>query len=308
MANEVTNASMVSNGGRVAELMAPQLHQSLWDPTDLRALMTRIPFPGAGSAVTSIVKVPAPPTAAAVSSETSGGTSNTALTTGEAQLTLACQQVQIQPTDLFAITGGALGIPESVAWLSNSVVGLRLTDMLCALFPSLATSVGSGSGDNMHVDTFWAAKYGLNLSNVPGAGTAMVLGAKSMNEFVESLRAEGGFAQFNAATPEIAMIRGPGYQGEYMGVQIYQSDSVTTSGGAVRNAMFGTGCFAYQLGPIGRLVGLTIPAANVMLASEDLIVEMDRDATNNMTTYFAKFYAAVTEVEDLRGVLINVDA
>jgi hypothetical protein len=27
-----------------------------------------------------------------------------------------------------------------------------------------------------------------------------------------------------------------------------------------------------------------------------------------MSTFFLKFYAAVTEVEDLRGVLINVDA
>ena len=129
-----------------------------------------------------------------------------------------------------------------------------------------------------------------------------------MNEFVESLRATGGFAQWQAATAEIAALKGPGFQGTWNGVEVWQSDSVTTNAGAVRCAMFGRGCFAYQLGPIGNLVGRTIPAANVVINTPELIVELDRDAANNMSTYYAKFYAAVTEVEDLRGVLINVDA
>jgi hypothetical protein len=39
-----------------------------------------------------------------------------------------------------------------------------------------------------------------------------------------------------------------------------------------------------------------------------MIIERKRDADNNMSTFFAKFYAGVVEVEDARGCLVNVDS
>lgn len=308
MADEIRNSGFITNGGRAAESILPGWHQVLYDPADIRSTLVMYPFPG-GSDVTSITKMPAPPTAAAVSSEISGGTSNTAFTTSEVQLTLVGQQVQVQVTDLMRITAatGQIDTEAIIAWMSNCLA-LRLTDQAAALLASFATSVGSGSGDAMTVDHFFSALYKLNLSFNAADRIALVMAAKSMNEFVESLRGEGGALQYQADAADFLRAKGPGYKGSFQGVDIWQSDSVTNTGGAYKNGMYAYGALGYQLGPIERLVGMHINPADVVFSAPNFIVERGRDAVNNMSTFYAKFYSAVVEVEDLRGVLVNVDS
>lgn len=309
MADEIRNSLLITNGGRAAEIILPGWHQVLYDPADIRSLLRLYPFPG-GSDVTSITKVPAPPTAAAVSSEISGGTSNTAFTTSEVQLTLVQQQVQVQISDLLGITAapGQIDAAAIITWLSNCMA-LRITDQAAALLASFSgNTVGSGSGDNMTVDHFYSAMYKLNASLVPGEGIALVQAPASQNQFVESLRGEGGSLQYSADAAGMLMAKGPGYKGSLLGVQVWQSDSVTNTGGAYKNGMFGYGALGYQIGPIERLVGLHIPSEEVVMTLPGMIIERGRDAVNNMSTFYAKFYSAVVEVEDLRGCLVNVDS
>ena len=309
MANEITNADLVTNGGRAAEMILPGWHQLLYDPTDLRSLCRQYGRV-AGSSVNSITKMPAPPTAAAVSSETSGGTSNTAFTTSEAQITMAAQQVQIQATDLQELVASPDQIDTlaMIQWLSGCMT-LRLTDMIAALFASFGTNtVGSGAGEPMTSDHFYSAMYKLNRSNVPGAGIALVHHADSHNQFVESLRGEGGAAQFMADTGAMLGAKGPGFKGSILNVSVWQSDSVTNTGGAYKNGMFGFGALGYQIGPIERLVGVHINPQDVIMSLPGMIIERKRDADNNMSTFLAKFYAGVVEVEDARGCLVNVDS
>ena len=57
MANEVSYASLLSAGGRVARILSSLLHTNLYDPTGLRALMTFIPYSPMGSSTMNVTKV-----------------------------------------------------------------------------------------------------------------------------------------------------------------------------------------------------------------------------------------------------------
>jgi hypothetical protein len=98
-------------------------------------------------------------------------------------------------------------------------------------------------------------------------------------------------------------IRGPGFKGTWNGVQIFQSDSVTSVAGGADSAgaMFGAGCFAYTLAD-ARLAAGHIPPGLLYLANEAVVIEMARDQTNFMTSLIASIFPSVVEAEDLRGV------
>ena len=69
----------------------------------------------------------------------------------------------------------------------NQSIGLTLTDMVCALFPSLANDVGPGSGNPLLVDSLYSAQFQLNSQSVPGPYYT-VLYPQQFNHFQASLR------------------------------------------------------------------------------------------------------------------------
>jgi len=137
----------------------------------------------------------------------------------------------------------------------------------------------------------------------------MVLHPTAINDFRTSLRSESGAIQYVPATAEMLATRGPGFQGTWNGIEIWQSDSCPTiNAGADRSgAMFGKGAFAYTMAPVSALQG-HIPSANVLVDAGTVIVENSRDADNGLTKAVATMYPAVSEVEDARGVEIVSDA
>jgi hypothetical protein len=215
-------------------------------------------------------------------------------------------------TDLMGITGGIL--PDGITLeryartLVDYGVALRITDMLCTLFGSLATSVGTTTV-NLTTDDLFSAMYAARINLVPGP-YFVVLHPRQIADLIESLRGETGVMQFIPATAEMIQMRGPGYQGSWMQMDIWQSDSVpTANAGEDRcGALFGYGCFAYQLADVSPLIGNHINAQDVLFAVPEMFLERKRDADNGMTTLILNFYPAVVEVEDLRGVAIITDA
>ena len=89
MANEVSYASLLSAGGRVARILSSLLHTNLYDPTGLRALMTFIPYSPMGSSTMNVTKVTRGSVMAAATTELSSGFANTALSTGNYDLAVA---------------------------------------------------------------------------------------------------------------------------------------------------------------------------------------------------------------------------
>ena len=307
MAN-ITFALLQSNGGRVAQVLSAMVTEKLYDSVDLRSVMTNVPFQALGSNQMDVTQNAVPLAFQAASSETSGGLSESAFSTGKFSLAPARYSIQYQASDLFGITGGALDLDNVVSRIVNGV-SLTMTALLCDLFPSLANDVGPGSGVDLDVDSIFDAMYQLNSESVPGPYTC-VLHQVQMNDLKASLRGEVGPAQFQPATAEMLSQKGIGYQGSWMGVDFYQSNSVdTVAAGADRSgAMFGQGCFAYTLANVSVLSGGHIPDSNILVNTPELIVETERDSGNALTTLHGHCYPSVVEAEDLRGVEIISDA
>lgn len=307
MANEVTYSSFYSAGARLAFLLTDALHETLYDPTGLRALMPQVPWVRGGSDTTRQVKVTKGAAMAARSSETSGGFSNTALTPSYFALTPILYSLKYQPSDLFKIAGGPLDVQYIVNELLVPSLDLTLTDLLTAGFSGIAGSVGT-SGVDMSVDDFFDAMYYLNLQLNPAA-LACVLHQVQVNDLVEATRSETGPLQFRTDAQELLTAKGVGYRGTFVGVAIHQSDSCALANANAdrRGAMMSSGAFKYQLADCRDMDPMVNPA-DVLFATEEMFVERDRDAANSLTSFYAKAYPAVSEAEDLRAVRIETDA
>lgn len=307
MANEVSHATALSNGGRIARILAPYIHEVLYDPSGLRELMQNVPFGmGGASATTNVTKVQRGMVAAAASTEVSGGFSNTLPTTTNYDITVARYGGLISPSDLFRITGGAYDIPYILGILTEAFE-LTFTDLLCALFANIAGNVGT-SGADMTVDDFFDAIYYLNLQlNKPDV--AAVLHQQQVNDLIESLRGETGAMQFRADVDGLLRMPGVGFRGQLLGVPIYQSDSCALANASAdrRGCMFAGGAFTYQLAPVAAMDPQINPA-DMIVSTPEMFVERDRDAPNALTAYLLNFYPGVAEAEDLRAVRITTDA
>ena len=67
------------------------------------------------------------------------------------------------------------------------------------------------------------------------------------------------------------------------------------------------GALAYAMAPVSRMIG-HIPAGNIILDAGDVVVELDRTASDGVTAAYAHMFMGVAEAEDARGVRIVSDA
>jgi len=303
----IDTAQLITNGGLVSEVLSDLVLEQLYDPTDLTALMTRVPWNAGGSDTLRSTLDAIPGAYTARTSEIDGtNIANAAYDTGKFDLIPAGYSRKYELTDLLPIAGGPIQV-ERVAANLVAGVGLTMTDLLCALFPALANDVGPGSGVDLDVSSIYDAQFQLNSQSVSGP-YACVLHPQQINDFQNSLRAEAGAIQFQAATAEMLAARGPGFRGTWNGIQFYQSDSVTkvNTNADYAGAMFGAGCFGYTLAD-ARLMAGHIPPGLLYLQNEALVIEMARDQSNFTTALIASIFPAVVEIEDLRGVEIISD-
>jgi len=310
MADEITFTGLSSDGGRVASVLSALLFEKIHDPTDLRAVMTEVPWQQIGSDTMSVTLDGAPGAFAAASSETSGGRPNSAYGSGSFDLQIARYLRKYQMSDLFGVTGGPIDAAAIVQTLADGV-GLTMTDLLCNLFGSLSTSQ---TGTDMTVDVFLSSMFSLNLANAPSTADApysCVLSPKQVNQLRSSIRNEdaGSYIQYQAETGTITKANAPGYQGQFHGVDIWQSDSIATVDAAAHfaGAMFAKDCFAYTMAPVRALSGAHVPASNILIDAGELLVELSRDADNGLTSAVASMFVGVSEAQDALGVLIKSD-
>ena len=164
--------TVLASGGLVASVLSDLVVEQLYDPTDLTALMSRIPWSPSGSKTLDVTK-DAVPGAFATQAETGAGIGDSTYTTSEFALTPALYARQYSITDLVPVAGSVIDV-ERVAANLVAGVGLTMTDLLCALFAGLTNSVGT-SGVDLSVSDFYDAMYQLNSSNVSGPTFAAVL-------------------------------------------------------------------------------------------------------------------------------------
>ena len=300
--NALTYGNVETNGGAVAELLANEILEQLYDPTDLRALCTRVSYNPLGSDTMQVPQDMIPGAYTAPGENAALGV--TAYTTAHFDIQLVQYRRAYAAADMLPVSGSPINIDRMVRNLMAGV-SLTFTDFIADVFPGFTNQAGT-TGVALTVDDIYDAIFLLNSASNAGPYTA-VLHPTQYNHFISSLRAEVGAAQFAPSTAEMLASRGPGYRGSWMGVDFYVSDSVDTTGVDRTGAIFGEGAIAYAMGNVSAIAG-QIPAGNLIADAGEMLVELDRSADDGVTSVYSTIVMGISMAENARGCeILSVD-
>jgi hypothetical protein len=304
MANEITYTGSGANL-RAAEVFNRLIHEDLVDRTDLRSVCVKLgDLGGSGSDTLVTPRVAYDDAMAAANTDEVTAADNTALGNSAITLSVAQQILAYSSSDKLEITGGAGHLDlELLAQRMVDGYVLRFTDLVCAAFPSFTANVTS-SGVDMDVDDLIAAIDIMEQAVVPGQ-LACALYTVQWTDLRNSMRGEGGPAQYKEDVQGAIMAQQPGYKGRYYGVDIIATDSVTTAGGNSLGAMWGAGGIVYaEASPTGRMAG---SIAAPVPAGSPVYAEFSRTADPGLSQVVGHAFVAVGIGEDARGVEIITD-
>ena len=189
---------------------------------------------------------------------------------------------------------GALN-PMRLAQDGFASASMTLTNLIAALASGFSTQVGTSGADFDH-DVWLEAKAALIEAKVPGPYLA-VLHPNHFSRWMVDLEGRGGLTQWSAAAAEMQILKGPGFQGIYDGVEVYTSSKCPASSSDYISMMFGQGAIGYAEQEI------TFPASAIIhLQVGPIAVEEVRNGEKGATEIITHYYAGVTEIEDGRGV------
>jgi hypothetical protein len=227
---------------------------------------------------------------------------STDLTTATVDIAVARASIVRELGDLFVLTGPK-GRRVDVPRLASSMAGewdKYFMQSVANTIDNASTAVGT-SGVDMSTDDQYDAIYTLELSSVPGPFFEL-LHNRQLADWQASLRGEGGAIQFLAATADMLAIKGPGFQGSYLGIDIYRSERVNGSGGNRYGALWGQGAVAYKTGTVEPPVG-----AIVTRPDAEILVEFERQGTRGISKVIGHGYMGMSITEQSRIVGIVTD-
>jgi hypothetical protein len=271
-------------------------HPALFDAGDVS---------GTGSTVVKIPQIGLDGYDAAASAAESGNSANVALTDTSTTVTVARQTLARETSGLAQITDP--GFLTSPTWANDAfgAMNARMTNMITALMSGFSSSVGS-TGVNLSVANFLAAKATLAVNNALDSTPLAILSSVQMADLMAELATtSGGAVQFLQATADLVQARGIGFQGQFLGVDLFSSNRVPTAnaGADFAGGMFTRGAVVTAFGtPF-----VEDPTQQVAIAGR-ILFERDRTARTDLTAYVSHFYYGVAEGQDLRGVAIVTDA
>jgi hypothetical protein len=306
VANEVYFSGLSGNA-RVAAILNQFVVTKLTDTASLvnHPSITQLrSMNGSGSTVVQVPVVSWGANAMASVAENST-VSNTALTTTNANVTIARQALRRQISDLAQLTSAGIALDVTLENIAADMVlayNKRVTAMLGDLASGFSTSVGS-TGVDLTVANFYAAIFQLQLNSADGMFTA-ILHPQQINDLISSLRSETGPGQYLATSQDQVQAKGPGFRGNLFGVDIFASANVPTA-----NA--GADYLGMMIAP-GAIGVATATAAPILggatIASQSpILVEIERDASSGSSIVVGSAFVGVAELDDLRGVGILSD-
>lgn len=303
MANEITFGG--AGAVRASELLNGLLWETLVDRTDLRTTMLRLgDVGGSGSDTLKTGTVDFGTAFGEANSDETTAAGNSALSVGSVSLAVAQQILVYQLSDKFMITGGPgnLNMQQIAENMANAYV-LRVTDLVCSAAEGFTADVTAAT--TMDVDAFVSGMAQLEQSSVPGPYYS-ILHHNQWTELQSSLRGETGAVAYAPATYEQIQMRGPGYVGNVLGVDVYSTSSVTDDGTHYNGSMYGLGGIAYvEASPRQAMPGSM--AALVTPAGSPVYVEFDRQGDPGLTQVIGHAFCQVAILEDARGVGILSD-
>ena len=159
----------------------------------------------------------------------------------------------------------------------------------------------------MSVDDFCDAIFELELNDNMG-NFYSVLSPRQYADLQNSLRSETNNAlAFSPAVEEAIAIKGQGFQGTLMGVQIFRSAYVQNSSPAGNKigAMMSAGAVGYAIGTPRPLAGA---GAEIRPAGTPVVVAFERDESKALTEIVGHLYCGAAITEDEKIVKIVTDA
>lgn len=297
-----------------ASFMNRVAHETLVDKTDLRAYCTNYGLiNGGGSTVSEIAKLAwDDPMAAGNADEVTDATA-TDVGNSAVSITVARQVLARQVSDLYAMVGSGGPAPGLVRMAQDmaNAASLRFTDLICALFTSISAHTNA-TGADLSVDNLMSSMYTLIQARVPGPYE--FFGAPiQVTDFMDSLRAEGGSAEFHPATEAMQSVEsfaGYGLHGQWRGIRVHSVDSAPTVSSDRVGVLCGRGTFGYMEGIPSDVVAMAGPGSYASLAPNGapLFVEFDRSALAANTLCIGNYYVGVQIIENGRAIKITSSA
>lgn len=232
--------------------------------------------------------------------------SETALTDTSVDIAVVRAALVRNIGDLATTTGFSDDVdPERLAADMVASYDGYFNETYAAALATASATVGA-SGVDMSHDDFMDAVFTLELGSVTGPFFA-ALHPRQFADWQESLRAEGGALAFSPATAEMLAIRGQGFAGSFLGVDIVKLSDITESGGNKLGAMYGAGALGYKVAIIDNRSMLGA-GASVVVRVDEIVVEITRDASRAVTEIVGNAWLGMALKEQSRIVGIVTDA
>jgi len=305
----VANTTYATDGAnlRLAEVPTALLHLTLADRVDLSALCVDLgDAAGSGSSVGHVPKLTLTDNLTATAAEDTD-ISATSISSGQVQLTVARYALVRKFADLFAGTAGpGQAGPALIAADAADAISRTRSGLVAGTFGSASNNVGT-SGVDLTVSNVYSAMYQL-MQDLNQPRFACVLAPVQFTDFIEDMRGESGPQQWVPASQAMLGAKGPGFVGEWNGIEIYTSAEVdTANAGADRQGcMFAAGAIGFREMSLNGIPGIAgVPGIPAGLRAA---IEFDRTGTAALSSYTVHYYPAFSVLEADRMVSITTDA
>ena len=227
----------------------------------------------------------------------------TSITDASVAIAVSRYALQRDLTDIAELTGmgGADITPQRLAASAVGEAEKCFMDLVATAIATFGTDVGT-SGSDATVDDVFSALATLQGASNSGPYYAL-LAPVQLSDLQSSIRAEAGALQFMSPTQEMLNIKGAGYAGSFLGIDVYTSSQVTDSGGNRHGAIWAAGALGYcDAQPVISYGDVVRPAGSFVT------VEFERNSSSALTEITSSAYLGLSVIQDGMGVGFVTDA
>jgi len=230
-------------------------------------------------------------------SEDTDPTATTSITDASAAIAVSRYSLYRHLTDIAESTGMGGGdiTPQRLAASAVGEAEKCFMDLVGTAIATFSHDVGAAAGAATVDDVFSALARLQGQSNSgPYFG---LLAPCQLSDIQSSIRAEAGALQFMSPTQEMLNIKGAGYAGSFLGIDLYTSSQVTTGGGSRHGAFWAAGALGYcDAQPVISHGDVVRPAGSFVT------VEFQRQASKAVTEVVSSAYLGLSVIQDDMGV------
>jgi hypothetical protein len=309
MANEILYAGLADQ--RLAETLSGDYLELIADEAALpkhNALYYAGDLYGTGSTTKKVPHVGINAYDLPVAVADGAAVANSAFADGSTTISVAAYSKAYERSDVakFTDTLGVLNA-EKFAQDASKSSAMRLTNLIANVIDDFTQTVGA-TGVDFSLANFLA---GINLLEVNtqaslAEGDVMFVGhTVQLGDLRTAMSTVGGAIQWFQPSQLLLPIRGAGYRGRYMGVDLFASPQVPTANAGADRAggMFVRGAVLWCDMGVD-----TENDANSLVIGGKVLFEKDRTPKSRLTAYVSSSYFGVSKGIDLLGVSVITDA